>query len=235
MREYASPVSSPPFKYTTDDFWVEIDHHRHRRCDPTRLYKLLTYVDPGPAYTKKGTLRVHQPVPHKDETESFYIAQLLHYGLKHLKSKQAAKKALLAAYENQGSNLTVPDNVYKIERDLSTEYRLKNEAANKEHDQQKLLREAAAAEERKKRKREDDEMLSEFLSEVQEQVSPTSARPQKKPRSSKVSSVFSNSLSMNSCCIAAIATFGHTQTCWLVRRCRTRSLWRMGLPGAFDT
>ena len=62
-----------------------------------RLMYLLTYVDPGPIPTKKGTPRVHQPKPHKDQTAKFYEAQLIHYGLEPRKGKQAAKKALLAA------------------------------------------------------------------------------------------------------------------------------------------
>lgn len=122
ISNYASPVSSPPFKYTTDNFWVEVEGQRYNRRDPTSLYQLLTYVDSGPAYTKKGKLRVRQPKPLVDETENFYLAQLLHYGLQPQKTKEAAKDALLAAFKNQKSPLTVPENVLEVERDLEDKY-----------------------------------------------------------------------------------------------------------------
>lgn len=183
---YASPVSSPPFKYTTGDFWVEIEGQKYSRHDSTRLYDLLTYVDPGPAYTKKGKLRVRQPPPHVDETQNFYVAQLYHHGLEPQETKQAAKDALLAALRKHGSPLKVPENVRKIEKDLADEYRVKNAAAAEEYRQKKMRREEAERVQQKKRKREEEELLADVLGEA----SWESARSQKKIKSSKVSSQF---------------------------------------------
>ena len=185
MLAHAAPVSIPPFRYTTNDFYVEIDHHRHGRCSSSRLHDLLTHVDPGPAYTKAGKLRVHQPAPHKDETQHFYEAQLRHYGLKPLKSKPAAKNALLAAF-NGGKILTVPESILKIERKLAAEYKIKNEVAEKEYRQEKQRQKEAEEKERKKRKREENDLLAEILDEP----SSTSARAQKKAKPSKVNYQF---------------------------------------------
>lgn len=174
-REFASPVSSPPFFYSsTSGLYVEIDHHRHSRSSSGRLHDLLTYEVPGPALTKAGKPKVHQPTPHKDEPGHFYIAQLLLYGLKHLKSKPAAKKALLVALQDDGG-LTVPEHIRKIERELAAEYSVKNAAAEKERQKQKLLEKERKVKERKKRQRDEGDLLAEIQ-----------APSNKKSKSSKV-------------------------------------------------
>ncbi len=161
-REFAPPVSSPPFfYYPTSGLYVEIDHNRHSRSNSDRLHHLLTYKDPGPALTKAGKPKVHQPAPHKDEPGHFYVAQLLLYGLKPLKSKPAAKKALLTALQGDGG-LTVPENIRKVERDLAAEYDVKNAAAEKERQKQKLLEKERREKERKKRQRDEDDLLAEI-------------------------------------------------------------------------
>ena len=222
MREYASPVSSTPFKYTTEDFWVEVEGQRFNRHDPSSLYDLLTYVDPGPAYTKKGKLRVHQPIPHKDKTQSFYVAQLYHYGLRPRKTKQAAKNALLAAFKNQGSTLTVPENIRKIEKELADKYRAKNAMAEGEYRRTRNRQEEAKITEPRKRKREEEPALTGVL----DQASGTTTSSQKKSKPSRVSyqiCVVSKGCELN-LAIAAIATFRHTQSCLRIHRHRTRSL-----------
>ena len=161
-RNYASSVSSPPFFYTlTSGLYVEIDHKRHSRSGSERLHQLLTYINPGPALTKAGKPKVHQPAPHKDEPGHFYEAQLLLYGLKPLKSKPAAKKALLAALQS-GAGLTVPENIRKIERDLAAEYDVKNAAAEKQRQEQKLLEKGRKEQEKKKRQRDEEGLLAEL-------------------------------------------------------------------------
>ncbi|KAL9134431.1 MAG: hypothetical protein Q9175_004390, partial [Cornicularia normoerica] len=175
-RAFAPPVSSPPFFYSgTSGLYVEIDHNRHSRSSSDSIHALLTYKDPGPALTKAGKPKVHQPPPHKDQPAHFYTAQLLLYGLKPLKSKQAAKKALLAALNGVGG-LTVPEDVRKIERDLAAEYEVKNAAAEKEYRKEKLLRKETEAKERKRRRRDEDDLLAELH-----------APSQKKSKSNKVS------------------------------------------------
>lgn len=185
--KYASPVSLPPFKYTTDHLWVEIEGQRYDRHDSTSLYNLLTYVDPEPAYTKAGKLRVRQPKPHVDETQNFYLAQLYHYGLESRDTKQAAKDALLAALRTQGSPLKVPESVRKIEKDLAEKYQVKNVAAEGEYRRAKIRREEAERAKEKKRKREEEQLLAETLGEA----SWASASAQKKSKSGKVSSQLS--------------------------------------------
>lgn len=148
-RNMAQPVYREPFSYSDDLLQVQVENGNkrdsHSREDSGRLYAFLTYTPPtGPALTKNGTVRVHQPDRHVDLTASCYTAQLVHYGLKPFKSKPAAKKALLAAYAAQGGTLKVPDDVLRIEQELKTEWTRQNELANKTYHAEK-------------RKREDDE------------------------------------------------------------------------------
>lgn len=157
-RNFAPPVSSPPFSYSPAlGLYVSVDHNTHTRSSSDRIRTLLN-IGPGPALTKAGKPKVHQP---KDETGHFYTAQLLLYGLKPLSSKPAAKKALLAALQGAGG-LVVSEKVRKIERDLAAEYQVKNAAAEKEYRKEKSLREEAEAKERKKRQRDEDDLLAEI-------------------------------------------------------------------------
>ena len=68
--------------------------------------------------TKKGVVLKKQPLPHKDETGHFYIAQLIHYGLSVVKTKNAAKNRLMAAIgtEKDGKSLKIPLNILKLEK-----------------------------------------------------------------------------------------------------------------------
>jgi hypothetical protein len=59
--------------------------------------------------------------PSKDKPTHFYVAQLKHYGLKHLKTKGPAKAALLDAL-NQKPRLAVPPNIAQIEKSLKEGY-----------------------------------------------------------------------------------------------------------------
>ncbi|KZV94566.1 hypothetical protein EXIGLDRAFT_766983 [Exidia glandulosa HHB12029] len=94
----------------------------YARADTGRLYSLLTYVAPvGPALTKKGTVRVHQPRKHQDEPLSFYRAQCLHYGLKPFATKPTAKKHLLAGLSG-GKTLEVPANMVKMRQEMQAEW-----------------------------------------------------------------------------------------------------------------
>lgn len=124
-----SPVTRDNIFFCSDDesdsgFYVQIEEgtkwHRHNCADPSWLYFLLTYVPPSvPDTTKKGEGAKRQPPPHKDQPWHFYCAQLHHYGLKPFKSKDAAKKHLLAAF-GESTTLTVPPEVRKIRQDLQT-------------------------------------------------------------------------------------------------------------------
>lgn len=174
-RRYASPVSSQPFFSSPGSgLWVEVDRYssglypggardRHSRSSCDRLYDLLTYEDPGPAYTKKGKLRVHQPAKHQDESAAFYNAQCIHYGLKESQTKPASKKALLEAFGGSRKELQVPDSIRKIERDLAAEYEVKNVAAEKKYREDMIIQKAAEEKARKKRKQEESDLFADVL------------------------------------------------------------------------
>lgn len=78
------------------------------RCPPPKLLSLLTWTSPeNPHLTKAGTKRVNKAKRHVDESAEFYTAQLLHYGLKPLKTRAPAKAALLKAFEARLSSLVL--------------------------------------------------------------------------------------------------------------------------------
>jgi hypothetical protein len=152
---YAPPVSRDGFFHSGDSFYVEIEGHRHGRRDSTALFDLLTYTQPAPLLTKAGKVAKRQPRPQKDPPGHFYSAQLLHYGLKPMKTKAAAKKQLLASYAANRS-LVVPESIMKLEKTLQKEYVHANELAKDKHKKD---------EERKHnmRQRDHDAFLQEFI------------------------------------------------------------------------
>lgn len=149
-RCYARPVSKDDvfFYDFSSGLYVEVadgdsyTKHRHPRADPSRLYDLLTYEDKGPVLTKKGVPAKRQPPKHKDEPGHFYCAQLLHYGLKPLKTKAAAKKHLLAAF-GPGNTLGIPDNIVRLEKELKALYEQRNAQAKAQYEKEKIEREIA--------------------------------------------------------------------------------------------
>ena len=162
-------VDSPPFSYDTHSNFHIFDKDRgrpYKRCESKELYNLLTYDAEAAKYTKAGKLRKNPP-NHRDETQYFYCAQLLHYGLKPLKSKSAAKKALLAAFGDSKTELRVPEHILKLEKELEAQFKAKEavllEAKEKAKEKEREIKEIAY----KKRKREDDALIAE----VQEQAS----------------------------------------------------------------
>ncbi|KAL8787206.1 MAG: hypothetical protein Q9213_002317 [Squamulea squamosa] len=175
MREYASPVSSTHFKYTSlSGLYGEVEGHRHGHCSSTDLYSLLTYKDPGPAYTKAGKLKVHQPPKHKDETEHFYAA---------------AKKALLEAFNHPGLELPVPDDIRQVEEDLASQYSMKNAAAKKEYREKRSSQEAEKQKARNKRRHDEAALMAEFLGESSKKAKQTTDKGIKKPEAEDKSNV----------------------------------------------
>jgi hypothetical protein len=128
----ARPVVHEPFSYSGSRFYVTIDGHDHERADPQTLHQLLTYTEPDPVYTKAGNLAKRQPPPHQDSPWHFYTAQLVHYGLKPLKTKDAAKRNLLAAF-GADRCLSVPDRILELEERLEREYQQANKVAKKKY------------------------------------------------------------------------------------------------------
>src|SRR5258706_1213286 len=92
---YAPHITRNGFTCVRDDFWVEGDPHKHPRKNAENLYSILTYTPPPPVLTKKGTVAKRQPPPFKEPPAHFFTAQMAHYGLKPLKTKEPAKKKLL--------------------------------------------------------------------------------------------------------------------------------------------
>jgi hypothetical protein len=108
-QEMADTISRDGFfNHGRSGLYVRLDGvHAHHRCNDKSLHKLLTYTPcAGPVLTKKGAPEKRQLTPHKDESVHFYVAQLAHYGLKPLKTKDPAKRNLLAAFKG-GNTLAV--------------------------------------------------------------------------------------------------------------------------------
>ncbi|KAK0446345.1 hypothetical protein EV421DRAFT_1707610 [Armillaria borealis] len=120
------PVSRDGFFYDGHGLFVEVDSNRHYREDSDSLYALLTHVDPPPVYTKSGTLAKRQPSPFKDRPGHFYRARLVHYGLKPVTVKKAAKGLLLSAFD-QDNTLAVPNNILRLEAGLKAKFEQKDE------------------------------------------------------------------------------------------------------------
>lgn len=103
----SQPISRNGFFYNGSIFYVDVEGNQHTREDSKILHSILAF-DAG----KKNP----QPLPPKDRPAHFYTAQLQHYGLKLIKSKPAAKKALLGAFD--GKKLAVPANILALEKNL---------------------------------------------------------------------------------------------------------------------
>ena len=151
---YTDPVTKDNvFFYGPNGLYVEVadrgQHPRlcHSRDDPSHLYGLLTYVDQGPVLTKKGVPSKRQPPKHQDETGHFYFAQLLHYGLKPVKAKAAAKQRLLDAFGSERT-LRVPDNIVQLEKELKILYDYVNAQGKIQYERGKRDGERAEAERR---------------------------------------------------------------------------------------
>ena len=96
-----------------------------------RMPEISTYTPPPPVLTKKGTIAKRQPPPFKEPPAHFFTAQMAHYGLKPLKTKEPAKKKLLAAFASaggDGKNLSIPVAILELENALKKEWHEADEA-----------------------------------------------------------------------------------------------------------
>ena len=146
-EEYAPAISRDGFTFRGDRFYVVVDGNQHEREDAQQLYKLLTYTPPPPTLTKKGTAAKRQPAPHKDHAAHFYCAQLIHYGLKPLKTREPAKKKLLAAFGTD-QTLSAPASILQLEISMKEEWKKANEVAEKKYREEALERDRREREER---------------------------------------------------------------------------------------
>jgi hypothetical protein len=133
-RKMAGPISRDGFSYDGHQgLYVQPDgaFHAHLRHDDASLHALLTNTpSTGPEPTKKD----------KDKPGHFYVAQLAHYGLKPLKTKDAAKRNLLAAFKG-GNTLVVPERILQLERELKAEWEKATKVAVDAHHAEKAQRE----------------------------------------------------------------------------------------------
>ena len=119
--------------------------------------------------TKKGVPKVNQPEKHRDQTEAFYCGQLLHYGLKPLKTKGPAKKALLAALDAApGRRLQVPPSIQIIEADLVKQFEKANKTAKTKADKASAQQRKQEADAQAKRKGEDDALMASVMGRAEQ-------------------------------------------------------------------
>ena len=109
------------FLYNSDGFHVIIpnptsDGQPYLLYDRVRVTDLRPHVLPEPRFTRGGHLSSHQPEPVEEQPYTFYLAQLIHYGLEFEWSKGAAKLSLAKAIEN--GSLRVPPLILHLEKYL---------------------------------------------------------------------------------------------------------------------
>lgn len=136
-------VRRTPFEYKYGALYVCIKDEfksAHVRADPTQLHA-------------QAIAPIRSVITRHDETTSYYVAQLYHYGLKRTGSMAAARKVILEAWEAQGGTLVVPSRILELELEMKTEYE-----ALLSREQRTLSREPKTLEQlRVQRKREWDE------------------------------------------------------------------------------
>jgi hypothetical protein len=143
MRDLAPPVSRGEFYYNGRGIFVVIEGINYHREDPRRLHTLLTHVRGQPLLTKAGVVSKRKPP--KSKPVEFYIAQLMHYGLKIYKTKDVAKKHLLQSFNLATGTIAIPQNIQKLEKEMKKEWDKNNESANKKADEELEKRRKAAA------------------------------------------------------------------------------------------
>ena len=99
-----SPSKESPFSYGPS-FWVDVRNTRERRATPARIQAAL---NGKVARRKRGR---------RDEKETWYTGQVLHYGLGPSKTtKEAARQRLVEATKE--GKLKVPQPIADIEKRL---------------------------------------------------------------------------------------------------------------------
>lgn len=103
---------------------VEYRGHRHARMDSTSLYGILTYREPKSLLTRTGKVAKQLLPPPVDLPLHFYISQLIHYDLpwRGGLTKDAAKEALLCAFDISTKTLAISPRILNIEGSLRKDY-----------------------------------------------------------------------------------------------------------------
>ncbi|KAH8090861.1 hypothetical protein HD553DRAFT_18939 [Filobasidium floriforme] len=133
-------TNTPEFTFAVET----AGNQRIPRCDQTTLLQLL---DPSRA-----------PFPLKEQSTAFYTAQCAHYGLPERKTKEPAKKTLMAAFDQQKGTLRVPAHILAREKQAKKQF----EAAAKQIEAEAKKADAAAkkAEEEKRKRMEKFEEIA---------------------------------------------------------------------------
>ena len=109
------------FVFDADGFQVRLPNPASKD-EPYLLYhralvsELRPHVLPMPRLTRGGNISSHQPEPAKEQPYTYYLAQLIHYGLDFEWSKDTAKLSLAKAILAQ--TLRVPKDLIKLEKRL---------------------------------------------------------------------------------------------------------------------
>lgn len=102
------PSREDPFSYESS-FWVDVRKNRERRATPARIKAAL---EGKVGHRKRGR---------GDERETWYIGQILHYGLGSAKTTKAAARQRLVEAAKAGK-LKVPEPILDIEKRLKEDY-----------------------------------------------------------------------------------------------------------------
>ncbi|PPQ68630.1 hypothetical protein CVT25_005539 [Psilocybe cyanescens] len=137
---YGPPVvTRGAFTFKEGMIYAEFEGPCHPRTDAAELHRLLTYSPPPPVLTKAGTVAKRQPKDtHVDPDAHYYSAQLIHYGLKPLKTKIPAKKRLLAAF-GDGKTLQVPKAIIDLEAIMKKEWQTLDSKYKEEQEVQRKI------------------------------------------------------------------------------------------------
>ncbi|KAG6823086.1 hypothetical protein H0H93_004256, partial [Arthromyces matolae] len=115
-----------------------------------------------PVLTKAGKVAKRQPLPHKDSPAHFYEAQCIHYGLHPYKTKEAAKKHLLDAFDPATQRIEVPAHIKKLEEELKEEYKKAEDLSKKKREDEKQRALELAKQQRQKKNQADEVIFKEF-------------------------------------------------------------------------
>lgn len=102
------------------------------RCDPAALRAHLKFVESDPLLTKDGKPRKRLNTARADQPTGFYVAQMIHYGLKRPTATIARDdaKAMLRVLD-AGTGLHVPDEVAALETKLKRKWETANAKVKK--------------------------------------------------------------------------------------------------------
>lgn len=161
------------FTYDGRELHVETEDkgklYNHPRADTPALLSHIVSKQPVSCFDALNKVAATDYSSHitrqKDYHVSFYRAQLIHYGLKELKTRDAARKALQRAIEAaQNHHLPIPQDIVLIEQDLKAKWDAAKAAADKKARADELRREQEEREATAKRLVKEVAIFDEVMS-----------------------------------------------------------------------